>query len=194
MEALWTHHNIVAQRIRINAHRIIAESVLLYNCGTWALTEVLSNTLDCTQRKMIRRVLGIKLSDRITTNADVYARCGIQPASIQVINARWRLFVHTLRMSQHAPARKAMAYYFIEDHDGRSGKRATIATALSDEYKEANGISMKSLDEYEAVVDLAQDRGVWKELFQKITDEYIRKYEEKVQKKKQTRIQAKRAA
>ena len=99
LEALWTHRSKVAQRIRINAYRAIVKSVHLYNCGTWALTEVLANKLDCTQRKMIRRVLGIKLSDRIT-NADLYARCGIEPVSVQVVNARWRLFGTTLRMNE----------------------------------------------------------------------------------------------
>ena len=49
---------------------------------------------------MIRRVLSFKLSDRIT-NADLYARCGIEPVSVQVVNARWRLFGHTLRMNEH---------------------------------------------------------------------------------------------
>jgi len=191
LEALWKHRSLVAQHIRINAYRAIVESVLLYNCGTWALTEVLNNKLDCTQRKMIRRVLGIKLSDRIT-NADLYARCGIQPASIQVLNARWRLFGHTLRMNEHTPARKAMAYYFLKDHDGRSGNRVTIATALSDEHKLVNGTFIKSLEDYEAVVELAQDRGAWKELVQKVTDKYIARYEEKVEKKRQKRIEAKR--
>ena len=176
LEALWTHRSMVAQRICINAYRAIVESVLLYNCGTWALTEVLANKLDCTQRKMIRRVLGIKLSDKIT-NADLYARCGIEPVSVQVVNARWRLFGHTLRMNKHTLARKAMAYYFFDDHHGRSGKRVTVATVLSDEYKEAGGTFIKSLEEYEAVVKLAQDRGAWKELVQKVTDKHIARCE-----------------
>ena len=130
------------------------------------------------------------MSDRIT-NADLYARCGIQPASIQVLNARWRLFGHTLRMNENTPARKAMAYYFHNDHVGRSGNRVTIATALSDEYKVVNGTFIKSLKEYETLVELAQNRGAWKELVQKITDKYIARYEEKVEKKKQKRIEAK---
>ena len=67
----------------------------MYNCGTWALTEALSDKLDRCQRKMIRRVLGLKWSDRVT-NINLYARCGISPASLQVVNARWRLFGHIL--------------------------------------------------------------------------------------------------
>ena len=190
LEALWTHRKLVAQHIRINAYRAIVESVLLYNCGAWALTEVQASKLDCAQRKMIRRVLGVRLSDRIT-NIDLYARCGIQPASVQVVNARWRLFGHTLRLNENTPARKAMAYYFVKDHDGRTGKRVTVPTALSDEYNDAGGNEIKSREEYEAVVQLAQDRGVWKELVQKVTDKYIARCEEKAKKKKQKRMEAK---
>jgi len=184
---------MVAQHIRINAYRAIVELVLLYNCSTWALTEVLANKIHCAQRKMIRRVLGIKFSDRIT-NVDLYTRCGIQPASVQVVNARWRLFGHTLRMNEDTPAGKAMTHYFIKDQNGRTGKRVTVPTALSDEYKEAGGTEIKSREEYEVVVNLAQDRGRWKELVQKVTEKYIAKCEEKAKRKKQKRMEAKCAA
>ena len=49
LEAMWKHRHLVAQRVRLNAYRAIVESVLLYNCGTWALTEVLSDRLDRCQ-------------------------------------------------------------------------------------------------------------------------------------------------
>ena len=192
LEALWKHRTLVAQHIRIIAYRAIVESVLLYNCGTWALTEVLASKLDCAQRKMMRRVLGVKLSDRIT-NSDLYARCGIVPASLQVLNARWRLFGHTLRMNEHSPARKAMAYYFVEDHKGRSGNRVTIATAISDEYKHVTGVDIKSIQEYEAVVQVqvAKDRDKWKKLVQEVTDAFVGRHEKKVKRKRELREAAK---
>ena len=83
-------------------------------------------------------------------------------ASIQVVDARWRLVGHTLRMNERTPARKAMAYYFVNDHDGRTRNRVTIATALSDDYEGVNGIDIKSLDEYDSIVRLATDRDAWK--------------------------------
>jgi hypothetical protein len=190
LEAMWKHRDLVAQHIRIHAYRAIVESVLLYNCGTWALTEVLANKLDCSQRKMIRRVLGIKWSDKIS-NTQLYRRCGLQPASIQVVNARWRLFGHTLRMNEHTPARKAMAYYFVNDHKGRNGRRVTISTALSDEYKAVTGDSIKNTHEYESVVRLAQDRDTWKELVQDVTNTCINKLEKKASRKADLRHEAK---
>ena len=45
--------------------------MLLYNCGTWALPVSIADKLDRAQRKMIRHVLGLKSSNKIT-NADLY--------------------------------------------------------------------------------------------------------------------------
>ena len=87
LEAMWKHRDLVAKRIRVHSYRAIVESVLLYNCGTWALTEALADRLDRFQRKMLRRILGLKWSDKVT-NEKLYARCGIPPASVQVLNAR----------------------------------------------------------------------------------------------------------
>ena len=61
----------------------------------------------------------------------MYARYKIVPASIQSINARWRLFGHTLRMKESTPAVQAMTYYFEHDHKGRQGNRVHIASKLS---------------------------------------------------------------
>ena len=72
-------------------HRAIVESVLLYNCGTWALTQALADKLDRFQPRILRHVLGLKWFNKVT-NVDLYNRCGIAAASTQVLNARWRLF------------------------------------------------------------------------------------------------------
>ena len=37
LDAVWKHGNRVDEHVRIQAYRAIVESVLLYNCGTWAL-------------------------------------------------------------------------------------------------------------------------------------------------------------
>ena len=56
------------------------ELLLLYNCGTWALPVTVAERLDRAQREMIRRVLGLQWHDKVT-NADLYDRSGIRPAS-----------------------------------------------------------------------------------------------------------------
>ena len=155
-----------------------------------ALTQVLADKLDRSQRKMMRRVLGLKWSNKVT-NEELYIRCGIAPASLQVANARWRLFGHTLRMDINTPARKAMAYYFVKDHEGRKGNRVTIATALSKDYEAVTGRTISNSAQYEAVVALAVNRITWKELVQKVTDKHFDAYNFKVQRREELRLTVK---
>jgi len=192
LSALWKHREQVAQHIRVQLYRAIVESVLLYNCGTWALPVALADRLDRAQRKMLRRVVGLKWSDKVT-NEDLYAQCEIHPASIQVLNARWRLFGHTLRMNENTPAKQAMAYYFRHDCDGRQGNFVTIATALSREYKAATGKSISTRAEYDAVVLLAQNREVWKQVVYDVTRKQCELRDIKVHKHAEKRRAAKRA-
>ena len=133
---------------------------------------------------MIRRVLGLKWSDFVR-NEDLYARCEITPASLQVIDARWRLFGHTLRMDENAPAQKAMAYYFVDDHAGRKGNRTTIATVLSKEYHEVTGCTINNSAQYKEVAKLALDRDAWKALVIKINDRSKKLYDARVERKRE---------
>ena len=192
LEAMWKHRSLVAQKIRVDAYRALVESVLMYNCGTWALTEALSDKLDRCQRKMIRRVLGLKWSDRVT-NINLYARCGISPASLQVVNARWRLFGHTLRMNEGSPARKAMAFYFMHDKSmsGRGGNRVTLPTALSNDYYSMFGKYVKTSAEYNNLVRVAQNRDAWKGVVQLVVAKYKSNQEAKVLLKTELRHAAK---
>ena len=105
--ALWKHPSLVSVNVRLLSYKAIVESVLLYNCGTWSLSEALAEKLDCFQRKMIRRVLNVKWSDKVT-NAQLYNRSDTIPISIQVVHARWRLFGHTLRLDEDTPAKMAI--------------------------------------------------------------------------------------
>ena len=66
---------------------------------------------------MIRRVLGIRWFDKVS-NEELYASCGIAPASVQCLHARWRLFGHVLRMDASTPARQAMLSYFQKGFPG----------------------------------------------------------------------------
>ena len=140
---------------------------------------------------MLRRILGLKWSDKVT-NEKLYARCGIPPASVKVLNARWRLFGHTLRMDENAPARQAMAYYFVKDQPGRQGNRVTIASALSNEYKAVVGKPISNSAEYEAVVCVAQDRDVWKDVVQQVTQKQLEVRQAKVQKRTERRHETKK--
>ncbi len=113
LEKLWKHRTLVALDVRLKAYQALVESVLLHNSGTWALSSLLADKIGRAQRKMLRRVLGVTWRDK-TTIENLYARCNVVPASVQVVNARWRLFCHVLRMNENVPARQAMDCHFNE--------------------------------------------------------------------------------
>ena len=135
---------------------------------------------------MLLRVLGLKWSDYLT-DANLYDRCGILPASVQVLYARWRLFGHTLRLEEGTPAREAMAYYFDSSFDGRGGNFITIPTALSREYKATFNKSISTRDAYDAIQLLAQDRDEWKLLVADVVDKHCEAQAAKAFKKAEAR-------
>jgi hypothetical protein len=189
LEALWKHRSCVAQAIRIKSYRALVESVLLYNCGTWALSSALADRLDRAQRKMLRKVIGLTWKHKVT-NENLYAMCGCKPASVQVIKARWRLFGHVLRMNENVPARQAMALYFEglgKDIKGRQGNFCSIASVLSDDYKKAFNKGIKTKSEYEAVAMIAQDRVEWKSVVAKVTGVFCELRGEKITKRREAR-------
>ena len=99
-------------------------SVLLYNCGTWALTKTDEEKLDSFHRKQLRRALGIRYPTKIS-NKSLYKKCKQTPISL--LQARWRLFGHVLRREPSIPANKAMAFYF---HDNAKRARGRPITTL----------------------------------------------------------------
>ena len=71
--------------ILLIAYTAIVESVLLYNCGTWALDQCHqsdADKIDAFQRKQLRQLLGYKWYDKVTNE-----QVGILPASLQVVSA-----------------------------------------------------------------------------------------------------------
>jgi hypothetical protein len=189
---LWKHPHRISECVRIKSYRVIVESVLLYNCGTWALTAVLADKLDVFQRRLIRTVLGLKWYDKVT-NVDLYKRSGITAASTQVLNARWRLFGHTLRMSDDTPAKQAMMYYFSSQAGGRPGNRVTIASALAKEYEAATSNKLRTKEQYESLIELAKDRVAWKGLVSTVVRCLSEKQDAKIERRTSRRHDAKRS-
>ena len=190
LEMLWKHRSLVALEVRIKAYRALVESTLLYNCGTWALTSLLADKLDRAQRKMIRRVVGVTWRDKITNEA-LYTSCNLEAASVLVVKARWKLLGHVLRMDEAVPARQAMAFYFDEkSHKGRSGNVCTLPSVLSEDFKTAFNKSMKTKSEYEAMVELAQNKTRWDEVIQRVKEKFCESRAEKTEKKRESRKNA----
>ena len=115
-----------------------------------------------------------------------------RPASLIVVDARWRLFGHTLRLNENTPARMSMAYYFAKNMPGRKGKRTTISSVLLSEYRDLTGQKISRIDELPCMVEIASDRTKWRELVDDINLCQHNLYTEKVNRRAELRHEAKR--
>ena len=74
--------------------------VLLYGAQTWSLTIAQKIKIERCQRKMERKILQIKLRDRIR-NIDIRNKSGITDATTQATKLKWKWCGHVMRQEQH---------------------------------------------------------------------------------------------
>ena len=137
MEQIWHRADKTKQRTRIKLYNTLVRSVLLYNCGTWALTKTDEEKLDSFHRKQLRRVLGIRYPTK-NSNKSLYKKkkCEQTPISLEVLQARWRLFGHVLRRDPSIPANKAMSFYFQDNAKRARGRQiTTLPMTLNNDLK-----------------------------------------------------------
>ncbi|GFO26876.1 endonuclease-reverse transcriptase [Plakobranchus ocellatus] len=129
---IWKSGNKTKQKTKIKLYNSLVKSVLLYNCGTWALTKTDEDRLDSFHRKQLRNTLGIRYPT-IISNASLYKKCRKAPLSMQVLEARWRLFGHVLRRDRNIPANKAMLFYFSDNKRARGRPPTTLPITLNND-------------------------------------------------------------
>jgi len=81
---------------KMQLFRSTVETVLLYSCEALAITETLGNRIDASHRALMRYCLGVHFPERIS-NANLYARALIEPATLTLTRSRLRLVGHALR-------------------------------------------------------------------------------------------------
>ncbi|GFR83199.1 hypothetical protein ElyMa_002384100 [Elysia marginata] len=119
----------------IKLYNSLVKSILLYNCGTWALTTTDEKRLDSFHRRQLRRILIIHYPTKIT-NQSLYKKCSETPLSLQILELRWRLFGHILRRDNSIPANLTMLYYFNENSTrGRGRPTTTLPITLNNDLK-----------------------------------------------------------
>ena len=163
MEQIWHKADKTKQRTRIKLYNTLVMSVLLYNCGTWALIKTDEEKLDCFHRKQLRRVLGIRYPTKIS-NKSLYKKCEQTPISLEVLQARWRLFGHVLRREPSIPANKAMAFYFHDNAKRARGRPiTTLPMTLNNDLKilQNRSISLTSQKDLETIKKIAKRRQEW---------------------------------
>ena len=179
LSALWKRRKITRISTRMQAYNTLVLPVLLYNCGTWGVTEGVMEKIETYHRRQLREILGVKTRD--LRNEELYKRCGTSPLQKQITRSRWSLFGHTLRLSRDTPAQLAMDYYCkLREGEAEPLGRpdTTLPVLLFSEYKKYKGIKkmrgwtvQKSKEKTLAELrELASDKPGWRELVTDICD------------------------
>ena len=117
---------------KMKLYNSLVKSVLTYNSCTWGLKKNDEKNLNSFHRKQLRQVIDVYYPHRIKSKK-LYEITNTRPLTIDITQARWKMFGHVLRMDENTPARKATKYYFQVPQAAkyRGRKRATIVSTLN---------------------------------------------------------------
>ena len=141
------------------------KSILHYNCGTWALTLTEEERLNAYHRKQLRMIPSIRYPKKIT-HKSLYRNCQEKPLSIQILSARWSLFIHILRRDKEIPAIKTTTAYFIPNGNKLRGRpKTTLPIVFNRDFALIqHPINLHSSRYLAEITELAQDRKCWRGL------------------------------
>lgn len=176
MWKIWVNQNVISEQIRLRIYNAYVRPVLLYNCGTWGLTQTALKSLESFHRGQLRRVIGIYYPKRISCK-EVYARCKCLPLRFDLLKARWKCFGHILRRPDNIPANLSMKEYFETNDSKWKGKSTMCLPLRLHEDLKLIGLSLNKPRHLERMHKLAQDRDQWDELIQKLHDKTMVAYE-----------------
>ena len=163
---------------KMKLYNALVKSVLTYNSCTWGLKKSDEKELNSFHRKQLRQVIGVYYPHRITSKK-LYELTNTRPLTIDITQARWKMFGHALRMGDNTPARKAMDYFFkvpqASKYKGR--KRATIVSTLNRDIERTTGQNeefaiplMKSELDLQNIRAKALDRNHWQKIVKMVTN------------------------
>ena len=166
MWPLWSRGHLVSEKLRVRLYEAFIKPLLMYNAGTWGLSDSQLCTLDSTYRRHLRVVVGIRYP-QIISNDDLHRRTETQPLTVLVKAARMRLLGHICRLDKESPAQMAMTSYFRQTKDEkkfRGRPPSTLPTILRTDLA-TKGMKLQTDKDLSHIRDLAEDRAVWRQLF-----------------------------
>ncbi|KAJ4440151.1 hypothetical protein ANN_08289 [Periplaneta americana] len=121
-KAFWSLKFIIlegtlSKKLRVEILETCVTPVLLYGCQTWSLTAKLRNSLQICQRKMLRKILGLSLRDRVP-NEVLQKMAAIKDPALQATNTKWKWGGHVARLRDGRWTQKVTLW------DPRIGKRS----------------------------------------------------------------------
>lgn len=87
----------LSRKTKIQALETCVYPVLLYGCQTWSLTGKHRTKLQTCQRKMMRKIMGVSLKEKIP-NATLYQLADTQDITHAAITSKWKWGGHVARL------------------------------------------------------------------------------------------------
>ena len=166
---VWIKGNKLKTSTKIKLYKSLVESILFYNCGTWALTLTEEERFNAYHRNQLKKILIIRYPKKIT-NKSLYKICQEKPLSLKILSAHWSLFGHIPRRDKDIPANKATRAYFIPKCNKLRGRPKTTLPVVF--YRDfsliQHPIRLHSSKDLVEITELAQDRKCWRGLTSRI--------------------------
>ena len=172
---IYVNGKHLSEELRLRIYKAYVRPVLLYNCGTWGITETCMEALESFHRAQLRRVLRV-FYPQIMSCDEVYKRSGSRPLRFDLLEARWKSFGHILRRSQNIPSYLTMVEYFECEERKWSGRQVMCLPLRLHKDLQLVGKSLTSLEDLTYLRNLAQDRGEWWNMTSVILSESERLY------------------
>ena len=151
---LVNRHLPLVKRARV--YETCIRPVLLYGAETWALTARLEQIIRSCDRRMLRYMAKIRLSDRIASS-EVLRRCGLHCITWELRRKRLRWFGHVKRREET----EALGRVFRMEVEGRRRRgrpRKTWTRCVAEDLELQGGVD-----------EDAYDRGRWENIINRLT-------------------------
>ena len=164
---LWKQN--LSVEVKVQFYKSFILSILLYNCGTWGLTNTQIDRLEGCNRAMLRRLIGCFYPNKISCEK-LYEVTKTTLLYGQVMNRKWKLFRKVLEMDEAAPAMFWLREYFkckLPRHRGKSN--VTLAISLMKDLKLV-GFTLCDENDLNRLQEIAKNNSTmeWEDLVERI--------------------------
>lgn len=151
---LVNRHLPLVRRARV--YEACIRSVLLYGAETWALTARLEQIIRSCDRRMLRYLAKIRLSDRVAS-IEVLRRCGLRCITWEMRRRRLRWFGHVKRREESEVLGRVFRME-VEGRRRRGRPRKTWTKCVAEDLELQGGVD-----------EDAYDRGRWEKIINRLT-------------------------
>ena len=137
---------------RARVYAACIRSTMLYGSETWAATRKVEDLLIKCDRRMLRKMCNIRLSDRVATET-VLSRCRLEELDIVLIKKRLSWYGHVVRRNEDEPLGRIMSVV-APGRRPRGRPKKTWKQKIDDDLRDfgLNAESAGNREEWKAII------------------------------------------